>query len=106
MPNISADLIDEGHLKGYKKCEKCNAPFERLYVGGDGDWRQTIMCEVCFHVRRAIPLKIIWELLAHQYEEIGTPERAKVVDEKAQAAYQAVLAKYAVSPTTILGDEG
>jgi hypothetical protein len=99
MALLNDDLIDNTRLAGYKKCEKCNATFEKLYIGGDGDWRQTIMCEMCFHVRRAIPLQIIHELIAQQYPSIGTVEKAKKVDEESQRRYQAVLAKYAVDPT-------
>ena len=92
-------MVDNSALSGYKRCEKCNGSFETLYIGGDGDWRQTIMCELCFHVRRAIPLKVIWELIAQQYPNIGTAEKAKSVDEESQRRYQAVLAKYVIDPT-------
>jgi hypothetical protein len=97
MTGISVEQVDSPSLSQYKTCEKCNAPFEKLYIGGDGDWRQTLMCEMCFHVRRAIPLKVIWELIAKQYDM--SVEAAKKADETSQRAYQAVLAKHAVSPT-------
>lgn len=105
MNSIPTDVVDNSSLSGYKKCEKCSAPFEKLYIGGDGDWRQTIMCEMCFYIRRAIPLKIIHELIALQYENIGTTERAGNVDAESQRRYQAVLAKYAVDPTAKVADK-
>lgn len=95
MSSVPANVVDNARLEGYLKCEKCGQG--RIIIGGNGDWRQTIVCEDCFHIRRAIPLKLIWELISHTYPSIPSWEAAKKVDEKTQANYQAVLAKHAVS---------
>jgi len=97
MANVKVEAIAKSHIEPFLKCEKCGGV--RLIFGGNGDWRQTILCEDCFHTRRAIPLKTMWELIAHVYPNIPDWEAAKKVDEKTQASYQAVLAKHAVSAT-------
>mgnify|MGYP003674565923 CR=1 FL=1 len=92
--------ISTGEFAGYKACEKCNAGFKDLYIGGEGDWRQTIMCEACFHVRRGIPLRIIHELIAEQYPNIGTADAAKKADESSNACYHGKIARWATDPTS------
>jgi hypothetical protein len=55
-------------LRGYMKCEKCQAEFEYLYIGGVGDWQTRITCEVCRHVRKGVPFRqVIVPLIALQY---------------------------------------
>ena len=99
MAEFKKSDLEVPGIEKYKGCEKCGAGFENTYIGGQGDWRQTIMCEVCFHVRRAVPLPVIWHLLLEQYPHLGTVEEAQRRDEMAQSAYQATLNKYAVDPT-------
>lgn len=80
-----------GALCDYAECQKCNAPLEWLYVGGVGDWMQTITCERCFVVRRGVPFRqVIVPLVAAQY---GYPEGEALARlEGAQADYVASLA--------------
>lgn len=64
----TSPLVLPSELSGYKKCQKCKSEFEYLYIGGVGDWRTTITCEVCFHVRRGVPYqRVIVPLVALQY---------------------------------------
>jgi len=37
-------------------------------IGGDGDWKHTIVCLKCFHVRERVPNDTLAELLAEQWD--------------------------------------
>ncbi len=51
----SSSIEPTSDMKEFMRCEECNASFEFLFIGGKGDWQQTIMCEECFHIRRGVP---------------------------------------------------
>lgn len=90
--SVPAGVVDNGRLEQFKSCEKCAASFSNLYIGGVGDWRTTILCEKCFHVRRGVPYEaVILPLIAQQYGL--SLEEARKRDGKAQDAYLALLAK-------------
>lgn len=36
-------------------------------ISGDGDWKHTITCLKCFHVREKVPSDILAELLGEQW---------------------------------------
>ncbi len=97
MPVASFDSSDLSGLKGYMECEKCKS--KRVYFGGQGSWRQTIMCEDCFHVRKGVPLEIIWDLIASTYPNVRDRTHAQSIDEVAQDKWHATLAKHAIDPT-------
>ncbi len=39
----------------------------QFVVSGDGDWKHTITCLKCFHIRHRVPNDILAELLAEQW---------------------------------------
>jgi hypothetical protein len=91
---MNDDLAVAADLERYMTCQRCGAGFERLYVGGVGDHRQTILCEKCFFIRRNVPYEaVIVPLIAKQYE-LGV-EEAKRRDSTAHQAYIATIAKQA-----------
>ena len=92
--DISRTNIDG--LEGYMRCDKCGS--KRMYYGGQGDWRQTILCEDCFHIRRGVPLEVIWDLMVATYPNITDREDAKRRDEKAQKLWHKTLADAAIDP--------
>lgn len=58
----------DGLVKQYMTCEKCQAEFKHLILGGSGDWKSTITCTKCFHIRRGVPhSKVLVPLIALQY---------------------------------------
>lgn len=85
IPKSSADGLEK-----WKHCERCHSP--ALYVGGVGDWRYTLVCERCFHIRRGVPYKeVIIPLMMEQYGL--SREAALEADERAQKAYMEALAR-------------
>lgn len=54
-------------MREYMTCEKCGAAFEWLFVGGQGDWKNRILCEYCGNIRLNVPYeRIIIPLVALQ----------------------------------------
>lgn len=39
----------------------------RFVISGDGEWKHTITCLECFHVRERVPIETLVELLADQW---------------------------------------
>lgn len=79
----------EDPLDQWRKCEKCHSP--SIYPGGVGDWRHTIICERCFHVRRGVPLQqVIIPLIMEQYSL--SREDAEAREAASQRAYERALA--------------
>lgn len=84
----------EDRFAEYKKCSKCGAGFDRLYIGGVGVWRTSILCEKCHHVHRNVPYRqVIVHLIAEQYDL--TYNEALERDQAAQAEYEANVAEEA-----------
>ena len=79
-------------MQDHMRCTKCNAEFEFLFPGGVGDWRTTIVCEKCFHIRKNVPLQnVIVPLIALQG---GIAEwEARQREERAHRAYLESIAK-------------
>lgn len=73
-------------MSDYMTCQKCQAGFEWQLVGGQGDWRNRIMCEKCFNIVYGVPHgRVIVPLVALQY---GLSERdAREREEEIQARW-------------------
>jgi hypothetical protein len=97
MVQISVPNKDTGSLsmEHWVACEKCGS--NRTYAGGPGEWRQTIVCESCFHIRRGVPLNTIYDIMVAdaRYEGIRDRKAAKMADDAAQEMYIKTLEKYA-----------
>lgn len=85
-------MVNIDTLSEYTNCEKCNAPFSDLYIGGVGDWRTTIMCQRCFHIRDGLSWeRVIIPLVARQYNL--TIDEARKRDAASQAEYEKMVAE-------------
>lgn len=89
----------EALLAPYAKCEECQAGLDHLIIGGIGDWRHTITCQKCFHIRRGLDYKnIILPLAARQHGR--SISHIKKADELAQREYEKALAELTAIPST------
>jgi hypothetical protein len=56
-------------LAAYRTCPGCGAEIEHLVVGGVGDWRTRIVCDLCGKIQRGVPYdEVIVPLAACKHE--------------------------------------
>lgn len=85
-------IMITSEMREHMQCEKCGAGLEWLYPGGAGDWRQSLLCERCAHVRKGVPLRrVIIPLIAMQ-NEISEQEAVER-DVRVQEDYMASVAR-------------
>lgn len=88
-------LTPSAEVQGYMTCPECGSGLEWQYIGGQGDWRQRIVCEYCFHIRKNVPHeRVIIPLVAIQYG-LTLPE-ARQREEQAEQEWHATVARAAV----------
>jgi hypothetical protein len=61
---MTRSTLDSSATALYRKCPECSAGLKHLYVGGVGDWQDTIMCTKCFKIMDKVPEIVIMELLS------------------------------------------
>lgn len=75
----------------FQTCERCDTELDNLIIGGVGDWRNTILCERCFHLRKGVPMAVINQLAAWQWGI--TLAQAEAAQKEADDRYYRALAE-------------
>jgi len=90
---MTRSTLDNSATALYRKCPECLAGLEDLYVGGVGDWQDTIMCTKCFKIMDRVPEVVVMELLAEINAEKGFDiAECRKRQKAAQDNYEATLA--------------
>ena len=92
MSKIDASQADGIDLTDFMSCPACGAELDNgdLHVGGVGDWRKTILCLKCLHIRKNVPYEgVIVPLIAREYGL--SVSQVREIEAHSQAEYEATL---------------